>query len=173
MFARNSVWIFSVIAVALLGILAAYQLSVREGSHRESTPDSELVESIPDARSDGRITSAGVDAIHAGQRQAASSRSGLHQRLLTMSEPHRNHLLFMILRDAGAECAEVIGSQHLADDISTWHAHCGEILTYSIVIDDLGSTTVYPILYGDFLYGDFDASAPLRVAPIEPRQPEF
>jgi hypothetical protein len=85
-----------------------------------------------------------------------------------MSEPHRNHILFMILRDAGAECAEVIGSQHLADDISTWHAHCGEIHTYSIVIDDLGSSTVYPIPYGDF-----DVLAPLTVPPIEPRYPEF
>ena len=164
MFARKSGWIFLVIAVALLSVLAAYQLAVREGARREITPDSELVESIPDTRSGDHITSAGVDAKHADQRQVASLRSGLHQRLLTMSEPHRNHILFMILRDAGAECAEVIGSQHLADDISTWHAHCGEIYTYSIVIDDLGSSTVYPIPYGDF-----DVLAPMTVPPIEPR----
>ena len=75
--------------------------------------------------------------------------SALHRRLLAMPAPERNHIFHMILQDAGADCIEVLSSDHMADEISTWHAHCGATRTYSVVLDDFGSR-VYPIPYGDF-----------------------
>ena len=120
--------------------------------------------SDPNTRREGRVAAIEPSMGQPQKLEAAPTLSVLHQHLLTMSESHRNNTLLMILRDVGAECGEVISSQHLAAEISAWRADCGDALMYSVVFDAFGATKIYPIPYGDFGTG-----APLTVPPIEPR----
>lgn len=147
-----SMWVISLVAVALLVTQVGYRLLEREQSHRVVLPDSNLAEQVLVSSDEGRTASAANDAGQADRSQAIASRNGLHQRLLAMPEPERNQIFYLIIRDAGAKCTEVESSQYLIAESGAWHAHCGETQTYSIVIDAFGSISVYPIPYGDFDY---------------------
>lgn len=96
--------------------------------------------------------------------EVTANASNLHEHLLTLPEGHRNSTLLMILRDVGADCAEVLNSQHMAEALRTWRADCGGMRAYSVVFDAYGETTVYPIPIGDFAPG-----VPWPVPPIEPQ----
>lgn len=145
-----SMWIISLVVVALLVTPVGYRLLERERSHRVVPPDSSLIERILVSSAENRAASAAHDASQAGRSQVAASRSGLHQRLLAMREPERKQIFYLIIRDVGAKCTEVMSSQYLIAESGVWHAHCGKTHTYSIVIGDFGSISVYPVPYGDF-----------------------
>jgi hypothetical protein len=133
----------------LLVTQVGYRLLEREQSHRAVPLDSNLAEQVLVSSDKGRAASAAHDTGQAGRSQAIASRSGLHQRLLAMTEPERNQIFYLIIRDAGAKCTEVMSSQYLIAESGVWHAHCGETQTYSIVIDEFGEPSVYPIPYED------------------------
>ncbi len=138
------------VAVALLASAVGYRTLVREQSRRAVLPDSELADQILVPSDEERSTNAAVGVSQADQSLATVGPNGLHQDLLAMPERYRNHILWMTLRDAGFKCDEVRSSQLLGAETGAWRAHCGGISTYSIVIDEFGSISVDPILYGDF-----------------------
>lgn len=145
-----SIWVISLVVVALLVAQVGYRLVEREQSHRVVPPDSKFSEQVFVSSDEGSAASAAHDTGQAGRSQAIASRSGLHQRLLAMTEAERNQIFYLIIRDAGAKCTEIMSSRYLIAESGVWHAHCGQAQTYSIVIDDFGSISVYPIPYGDF-----------------------
>ena len=66
-----------------------------------------------------------------------------------MTEPEKNQVLYLVLRDSGARCGEVMSSQNVIAESSVWHVHCENLHNYSVVIDALGSISVHPIPYED------------------------
>jgi hypothetical protein len=132
--------------VSLL-ITVDYWLSVRQQSP-VAAADSSLQEQASASSVDGRATVEN-DTENAARSQSTGSRSGLHQRLLAMTEAERNQVFYLIIRDADVECAEVIGSQYLLAENDVWHVHCDELQNYAVVIDDYGSTSVHSIPYRD------------------------
>jgi hypothetical protein len=143
------VWLGLIVVLTLLGVLLARHPFVRETPHRVDATELAVEDRLPEAPNGGGNQHVEPDAGQADQAQTAASFSGLHRRLVAMPAPERNHIFHMILQDAGADCIEVLSSEHVADETSTWHAHCGATRTYSVVLDDFGSR-VYPIPYGDF-----------------------
>lgn len=85
--------------------------------------------------------------------QATGNPSGLHQRILRMTEPQRNHILYLIIRDTGSRCTEVVSSEHIIAESSVWHAYCANAQNYSVSIDSFGSTSVRSIPYEDVAPG--------------------
>ena len=164
MIKNTYVWVVSLVVLVLLVGQVGYRLLLREQSNSVVTIDADHTDRTLVFSNEDRVTNTLPDSEQADRSPAIALRSDLHQRLLTMPAPYRNRIFHMILRDVGAECPDVVSSQNPVAEISTWHAHCGETRTYSIVIDELGRTSVYPIPYGDF-----DASNPLSIPPIEPR----
>lgn len=55
----------------------------------------------------------------------------------------------IVVGTAGAKCTEVVSSQYFAAASGVWHSDCGDAQNFSIVIDDIGSTSVRPIPYED------------------------
>jgi hypothetical protein len=149
MIKSTSMWVISLVAVALLAT-QVYRLLEREQSHGAVPSDSNLAEQVLVPSDEDHAADAANGAEQTGRSQAIATRSDLHQRLLAMSEPERNHIFYLIDRDVGAKCIEVQSSQYLIAESGTWHAHCGGTQSYSIVIDDFESIAVYPIPYGDF-----------------------
>ncbi|MGH8222640.1 MAG: hypothetical protein ACREQZ_06675 [Woeseiaceae bacterium] len=145
-----SMWVISLVALALLLTQVGYRLLESEQAHRVVRSDINTSKQVHNSSDEADAASAADDAGQAGRSQASDSQSALHQRLLLMSEPERNQIFYLIIRDTGAQCLEVKSSQYLIAESGAWHAHCGEAQTYSIVIDAFGSTSVYPIPYGDF-----------------------
>ena len=139
-----SMWVILLVAVALLVTQVGYRLLEREQSHRVVPSDSNLAEQALVPSDEARAGGAAHDAGQVGRSQAIAGQRGLHQRLLAMSEPERNQIFYLMIRDAVAKCSEVESSQYLIAD-GAWLAHCGETQTYSVVIDAFGSTSVYPI----------------------------
>jgi hypothetical protein len=111
-------------------------------------PDSNLAERPSVSPGQGG-TSAAHDAGQPDRPQAIASRSGLHQRLLAMTEPQRNQIFYLIIRDTGAKCTEVMSSEYFIAENAVWHAHCADAQNYLIAIDDSGNNSVRPIAYED------------------------
>ena len=145
MIKRTSIWVISLVVVALLVTQVVYRLFEREQSHRVVPPGSRLAEQVFGSSDEDHAASAAHEPEQARRSQPIPSQSGLHQRLLAMTEPERNQIFYLIIRDAGAECTQVMSSQYLIAESRVWHAHCDEAQSYSIVIDDLGTTSVHPI----------------------------
>lgn len=141
-----AIWAVSALLVSLL-ITVSYWLSVRPQLH-VAPANSSLQEQASASSGDGRA-SVENDTEQAARSRSIASRSGLHQRLLAMTEAERNQLFYLIIRDTDVECAEIIGSQYLLAESGVWHVHCDELQNYAVVIDDYGSTSVHPIPYRD------------------------
>ena len=136
------------VAVALLATAVGYRTLIRERPQRAVLPESGFADQILVPSDEMRSTDVAVGVSQADQSLATNGPNRLHQDLIAMSEPKRNHLLWMILGDAGFKCDEVRSSQLLGAD--AWRAECGGISTYSIVIGEFNSISINPIPYGDF-----------------------
>lgn len=98
-----AIWAVSVLLVSLL-ITVGYWLSVRQQSH-VAPADSSLQEQASASSGDGRA-SVENDTEQAARSQSIASRSGLHQRLLAMTEAERSQVFYLIIRDADVECTD-------------------------------------------------------------------
>lgn len=130
MIKSTSSWVVSLAVVVLL-VTAGYRLLGHQQWHRVVSPDSMVAE--PLSASSGEVgASAAHYEVQSDRSQAVSSLSGLHQRLLAMTEPQRNQTLYLIIRDAGAKCTEVVSSQYFAAASGVWHSDCGNAQNFSI-----------------------------------------
>ena len=146
----TSKWLIAVSGAVLL-IAVASQMLKHQQSQR-AVPPKKLAEQpfvIP-AKGDA---SARNHAEQPYPSQATASPSGLHQRILAMTEPQRNHILYLIIRDTGSKCTEVMSSEHIIAESAVWHAYCADAQNYSISIDSFGSTSVRSIPYEDVAPG--------------------
>lgn len=149
MIRKLPIWLISLAVVALVVTLVAYRLFSRDHS-RQQAADAPITEQVFDSSDEAGVTNAAHDRTQAPRSQPVAVGSDLHQRLLAMREPQRNQVLYLIIRDSGATCSEVMSSQNVIAESGVWHAHCEKIHNYSVVIDDLGSISVDPIKYEDF-----------------------
>lgn len=148
MIKRKSIRVISLAVVVLLITQVGYRLFEREQTRRPPV-DLHVAEQVFDSSDEGRATSAAPGPEQAPRSQPNARQSGLQQRLMAMTEPQRNQVFYLIIRDSGAKCTEVVSSQYMIAESSAWHAHCEQTRNYSIVIDELGGTSVHPIPYED------------------------
>ncbi len=137
------------VVLALLATTFGYRASVRQQSQRVVPPESDLADQIFVRSDEERSTSPPVDASQADRSPASVGPDGLHQELMAMGEPYRDHVFWLTLRDAGFKCDEVRSSLLLGTENGAWHADCGEALIYYIVISEYGSISVDTIPYRD------------------------
>ena len=145
-----SAWVALFVAGVLLAAAIGYRALVYKPPHQAALPDSEYADQIPVPSDAGHSNNVPVDAAQADRSPVSSGPDGLHQDLLVMKEPYRNHILWLTIRDAGFKCDEVKASQLLGVETGAWRAHCGGISTYLVIIGEFGNVSVKPILYGDF-----------------------
>lgn len=161
MIRKLPIWLVALAVVALVVAQVAYRLFARDHS-RQQAADPPITEQVFDFSDGAGVANVASDKTQAPRSQPIAVGSDLHQRLLAMTEPQRNQVLYLIIRDSGATCNEVMSSQNVISESGVWHAHCEKIHNYSVAIDDLGSISVHPIKYEDFTpYRDL----------VEPLQP--
>ena len=152
MLKSTSKWLVAVVGLALL-VAVAPQMLKHQQSQR-AVPSRNLAAQPFVVPAEGDASSR-HDAEQPHPPQAAGNPSGLHQRILAMTEPQRNHILYLIIRDTGSKCTEVMSSEQIIANSSVWHAYCADAQNYSISIDSFGSTSVRSIPYEDVAPGMF------------------
>lgn len=143
--ARDALIVTAMILAAVVG----YRTISGKQTQEPLLPVSAQVGQFAESVNESRIANEPADDSRTEQAHPTGGPNDLHQDLVTMSEPVRNHLLWRILGDAGFRCAEVRNSHLLGAD--AWRADCGPAVAYSIVIDEYNDISINPSPYGDFI----------------------
>ena len=148
MIRSTSIWLIAPVIAAALLVTALFQLFGDEYS-QEVVQSGPRLERQLSASPGQRGTGAANEFGQPNRSEAILSDSDLHQQILAMTEPRRNQILYLIIRDADAHCTEVLNSEYLTAESGVWHVHCVDANSYSVAIDNFGGTSVRPIPYED------------------------
>ena len=121
------------VVVALLAIAVGYRAPVHQQSRRVVPSESDFANQILVRSDEERSTSPPGDTTQADRSPVSVGPDGLHQELMAMGQPHRNHVFWLTIRDAGFKCDEVTNSLLFGAETGAWHVDCGDAVIYYII----------------------------------------